>query len=126
MSCSTSSTGIGHEHADELDELLLAVGEIARVLAGEPLELDELQQLPGPALRLRVPGGRDHQQVLERGQLREDPDHLEGAAEAQVEDLVRLQALDPPALLDHAAGLEDGRHRAMATEVRRFLDGFVT
>src|SRR6185436_16291169 len=32
---------IGHEHAYELHQLLLAVGEIARVLAGQALELHE-------------------------------------------------------------------------------------
>ena len=39
--------GIGHEDADELHELLLAIGEVARELAGELLELDEAQELEG-------------------------------------------------------------------------------
>src|SRR5581483_4837522 len=35
---------------------------------------------------------------LERGQLREDPDHLEGATQAQVEDPVGLEPVDALAL----------------------------
>src|SRR6266508_4708337 len=36
---------IGHQDPDELDELLLTVGEVARELVCQPLELDEAQQL---------------------------------------------------------------------------------
>jgi hypothetical protein len=100
---SSSRTSSGSVRADELHELLLAVREIARELARAPLELDELEQLLGAAPRRRVAGGRHHQQVLERGQLGEDPDHLEGAAHAQMEDLVRLEAIDPAALEEDLA-----------------------
>jgi hypothetical protein len=47
--------GIRHEHAHELDQLLLTVGEIAGELSGEALELDEGQQLLGPRCRSAPP-----------------------------------------------------------------------
>src|SRR6267378_3889426 len=89
--------GIGHEHAYELDELLLAVGEVARVLSG---------QLAAPALRLRVRAARDDEQVLQRRQLREDADDLKGPADAAAGDLPRLEAVDALAAEAHAAGVE--------------------
>ena len=91
--------GIGHEHADELHQLLLAIGEIARELAGEPLELDEAQQLRARAPRACANRrGRHDQEVLERGQLGKDADDLEGPPDAEVEDLVGREAVDAPAL----------------------------
>src|SRR2546426_3797750 len=100
---------LGHQHADELHQLLLPVGQVAGVLVGQPLELDEAEQLQGPLPRRGVARGRDHHQVLQRGQLREHPDHLEGAPDAEVEDLVRPHPVDAVALeLDLAlvAGLD--------------------
>src|SRR6267143_2092864 len=98
--------GIGHEHAYELDELLLAVGEVARVLSGQLAEPHELQQLAAPALRLRVRAARDDEQVLQRRQLREDADDLEGPADAAAGDLPGLEAVDALAAEAHAAGVE--------------------
>src|SRR2546429_485937 len=49
--------GIGHEHTHELDELLLTVGEVTRVLAGQPAQPHELQQLAAVALRLGLRAG---------------------------------------------------------------------
>src|SRR6266849_1829348 len=89
---------VRHEDADELQELLLAVGEIARVLAGQPLELDEAEELLGALARLRVVIGGDHEKVLKRRQLGKDPDDLEGAPDAFVKDLVRLEPVDPSPL----------------------------
>src|SRR3989442_15733749 len=40
--------GIPHEHANELHQLLLAIGQVSGELALEPLESDEAQQLEGP------------------------------------------------------------------------------
>src|SRR5207247_5474922 len=75
---------VRHEDADELHELLLAVGEIARVLAGQPLELDEAEELAGALARLRVVIGGDNEQVLQRRQLGKDPDDLKGGLDAFV------------------------------------------
>src|SRR3990172_2894059 len=97
--------GIGHEHADELDELLLAVGQVARVLVRQPLELDEPQQLLGAPTRLGVAGRGHYQQVLERRELGEHADHLEGAPHSAVEDLVRLEPVDALALEADFAGV---------------------
>src|SRR6266850_6514171 len=97
---------IGHEHAHELDELLLAVGELARVLAGQLAEPHELQQLAAPPLRLRARTPRDDEQVLQRRQLRKDADDLERAADATAGDLPGLEAVDPLAAEAHAAGVE--------------------
>src|SRR5206468_4379213 len=43
---------VGHEHAHELDELLLAVGEIAGVLAGQRPQPHEVQELDRKSTRL--------------------------------------------------------------------------
>src|SRR5205807_5160905 len=98
--------GIGHEHTHELDELLLTVGEVTRVLAGQPAQSHELQQLAAVALRLGVRAARDDEQVLQRRQLREDADDLEGAPDAAAGDLPGLEAVDPPAAEAHATGIE--------------------
>jgi hypothetical protein len=89
---------IGHQHANELEQLLLAVREVAGVFLAQPLELDEGQQLLRPLPR-RVDRRVGHgQQVLERRQLREYADHLEGAADAAPGDAVRLEPVDPLAV----------------------------
>src|SRR6267143_2166967 len=98
--------GIRHEHPHELDELLLAVGEVARVLAGQVAEPHEPEQLAPATLRLRVRAARDDEQVLQRRQLGEDADDLEGAADAAAGDLPGLEAVDPLAAEAHAAGIE--------------------
>src|SRR5881296_2683035 len=72
---------VGHEHAHELDELLLAVGEIAGVLAGQRPQPHEVQELAPAALGLAQRAARDDEQVLQRRQLGEDVDDLEGAAD---------------------------------------------
>src|SRR5215470_4935738 len=109
--------GIGHEDTHELHELLLAVGEIAREFAGEALELDEGEQLLGPRPRRRVVVGGNHEEILQRGQLGEDADHLEGAADALVEDPVRLEPVQAPAL-EADLSLVDALHPRDAVEER--------
>src|SRR5712691_2300763 len=96
---------VAHEHPHELDQLLLAVGEIAGVLAGERLELHEREQLPRPALGGGPVAAGHHQQVLERGQLGEDARHLERAAHALHRDLPRFQSVDALAPEEDAAGV---------------------
>src|SRR5712692_5805761 len=96
---------VAHEHPHELDQLLLAVGEIAGVLAGERLQLHEREQLPRPALGGGPVAAGHHQQVLERGQLGEDARHLERAAHALHRDLPRLQSVDALAPEEDAAGV---------------------
>jgi len=88
--------GIGHEHTHELDELLLAVGEVARVLPGQPAKTHELQQFAAAALRLGVRAARDDEQVLQRRQLREDADDLERAPDAAAGDLPGLRPSSRP------------------------------
>ena len=97
---------IAHEHAHELHELLLPVREVARVLVGEALELDEGEQVAGPRARGRVWSPRDDEQVLQRGQLGEHPDDLERAAHAAPGDLPGLEPLHPRAVEDHLPGVE--------------------
>src|SRR6266849_5647814 len=89
---------VGHEHADELHQLLLAVGEIARVFPGEALELDEAEELLGAGAGLGIVIGGDDQEILERRQIGKDPDDLERAADALVKDLMRLEPVDPAPL----------------------------
>src|ERR1700730_10983154 len=108
---------IGHEHADELDQLLLTVGEGARILVRQPLELDEAEQLPGARAGRGIVVRRHHEEVLERRQLAEDADDLEGAANALVKNLVGLEPVDalplesnlaPVTLLHGGDGGEEG------------------
>src|SRR5881409_2628755 len=97
---------VGHEHAHELDELLLAVGEIAGVLAGQRPQPHEVQELAPAALRLSQRAARDDEQVLQRRQLGEDADDLEGAADTAARDLPRLETVQALAAKAHAAGVE--------------------
>src|SRR3989304_421040 len=83
-----------HQHADELQELLLAVGEVPGVLMLEPVEGHEPEQFLGsPAGYVERPLSHD-QEILQGGELWEDPDDLEGAPDAAAGHLVGLQAVD--------------------------------
>src|SRR5574341_851985 len=95
--------GVPHEHTNELDELLLAVREIAGVLVPEPLELDEAQELERARLRVVEAPARHDEEVFERGELREHADDLEGPADPLPRDLVRLEPVDPLAVEHDAA-----------------------
>src|SRR2546430_4822970 len=98
--------GIGHQHPHELDELLLAVREVAGVLPGQRPQPHELQQLAPAALGLSARAAGDDQQILERGQLREDADDLKRPTDTATRDLPRLEAVDALAAKAHAAGIE--------------------
>src|SRR5712691_4073113 len=89
---------VGHQHADELQQLLLPVGEVPGVLVPEPVERHEPEQfLRPPAGRLEGPPSH-HQEVFQRSQLREDPDDLKGASNPAAGHLVRLEAVNALAL----------------------------
>src|SRR5213594_274503 len=96
---------VAHQHPDELDELLLAVGEIAGVLARQLLQLHERKQLASPALGGGPIATGHHQQVFQRRELRKDARHLERAAHALHRDLPRLQSIDALALEEDPAGV---------------------
>src|SRR2546425_11330677 len=63
---------VAHQHPDELDELLLAVGEIAGVLARQLLQLHERKQLASPALGGGPIATGHHQEVFQRRELGKD------------------------------------------------------
>ena len=86
---------VAHQHTHELDELLLPEGEIAGVFVGERRELDEVEELAGARLRRLARSRRDDEQVLERGHLRKDADHLKRPAHAAPGDLIGLEPVDP-------------------------------
>src|SRR3989442_457981 len=103
--------GIPHEHANELHQLLLAIGQVSGELALEPLEFDEAQQLEGPLHGRRSVALGHHQEIFERRQLGEDTDHLEGATDALAGDLVGFEPVDRLTVEEHAplvAPLEAG------------------
>src|SRR5882672_4601281 len=97
--------GIAHEDADELHQLLLAVRQVAGVFVREALELDEAEQLSRPGLGVGQAPTRHHQEILERRQLGEHADDLEGPADPAARDLVRLEPVDPLAVEAHASGV---------------------
>src|SRR5689334_10966399 len=98
--------GIRHEHADELDELLLAIREIARILVGQPREPHELEQLTAALLRGPARPARHHEQVFQRRELRKDADHLERAADTAAGHLPRFEAIDTLATERHLPAVE--------------------
>src|SRR3972149_2261657 len=87
--------GIGHQDPDELQELLLAVGEVAGIFPLEAVELDEAEEVQGAVMGFPPLSPGDDEQVLQRRHLRKDPDDLEGAAHASEGDPVRRKAVDP-------------------------------
>src|SRR4051812_415990 len=111
--------------ARNLDQPLLAVGELARLALREfaqPERSEEVQRslalraLPGgpPAVKARETGAGDRmladQHVLEHRELVEEADVLESALDAQARALVRRPALDALAVVDDLA--RGGGHRA--------------
>src|SRR5262249_28485764 len=86
--------GIAHQHAHELYELLLAIGEIARVLARQLLQLHEGQELAAPAFGGGSIAARHNQEIFERRELGKHPRHLKRTAHALHRDLPRPQAVD--------------------------------
>src|SRR5438094_8355580 len=111
--------GLGHQHAHELDELLLAVREVARVLTGQPLELDELQQLAAAPLGIHARSPRHHEEIFERSELGKDADDLERAADAAVGDPVGSQPIDALAPERDPSGVQP-LEAGDAVEERRF------
>ena len=120
--------GVDHHGAAELEELLLAAGEVAGELVGHVADLEELDHLVGlgadlglaradaAALEPGVPEhlaglvGGDHHQVLAHGEGGELVGDLEGAQEALVEERVRAEAGDLLAVEPDPAG--GGREEA--------------
>ncbi len=112
-SSSISSFGLSRERAADLEPPLLAIGEIARehvAPAAQPDELQELQRLlmrrglvasgvrrveeRPPPMRAQMQMHAD-QQVLDRGDVAEQPDVLIGAADARGGDAIGRQPVDP-------------------------------
>src|SRR5262249_12958084 len=78
----------------------------------------EAEQFPGARLGGVPRPGRDHEEVLERGQLREHANDLEGAPDATARDLIGLQVVQPRAVQNHVARVEP-LHAGDAVEERR-------
>src|SRR5262245_4801537 len=96
---------IAHEHPHELDELLLAIVQVAGVLAGQLLELHEGEQLAAPTLGDGPIAPGHDQEIFERRELGKHAGHLKGAAHALHRDLPRLQAVDALPLEENPAGV---------------------
>src|SRR3989475_19234 len=97
--------GIAHEHPHELDELLLAIGQVTGVLAGQLLELHEGQQLAASTLGGGPIAAGHDQEIFERRELGKHSGHLKGAAHALHRDLPRFQAVDALTLEENPAGV---------------------
>src|SRR2546429_2379757 len=107
-----------HQDAHELEELLLAVREVARVLVTELFELHEAQQLERALAGRGEVVTRDDEEVLQRGELGEDADQLEGPPDPLLRDLPGLEPVDAPAAKDHPT-LVAALHARDAVEERR-------
>src|SRR5215470_7122535 len=97
--------GVTHQHAHELHELLLAIGEIARVLARQLLQLHEGQELAAAALGGSPIATRHDQEIFECRELGKDPRHLKRTAHALHRDLPRPQAVDALSLEEDSPGV---------------------
>src|SRR5438094_7973513 len=97
--------GVAHEHPHELDELLLAIGQVTGVLAGQLLELHEGQQLAASTLGGGPIAAGHDQEIFERRELGKHSGHLKGAAHALHRDLPRFQAVDALTLEENPAGV---------------------
>ena len=88
---------VGDQQRRELEQLALAVGQVAGRLVGEPRDPDELQQLHRVALLALRPGAPQHpaqpallalrgdQHVLQHRQAGEQPRELERASDPELE-----------------------------------------
>jgi hypothetical protein len=106
-SSSASSSRLGGERARDLEAPLVAVGEVLGELVRRAADADVLEQLVGALLDRRLLGARagsaqdraDHARVrahvapdhhvLERREVGEEADVLEGARDAELRDAVR-------------------------------------
>src|SRR5205807_3072887 len=110
--------GPAHDHGAQLQQLLLSERQPAGGLRAQTREPQEPEQLPGVLGLLARPGAGDEsskaapwgpgQQVLEHAEPREDPDQLEGTADAEPADLVGVETLDPSRPEAHAAAVRRG------------------
>src|SRR2546428_484757 len=87
---------VPHQHAHELEELLLAVREVPRVLVTEPVELHEAQQPERALAGCGEAGAGDDQKTFHGRELRADVAEQGGAAHPLLRDLPRPAAVDPP------------------------------
>ena len=114
---------LGRQRQRDADKPLLAVGQRARKIMGAAFEADPFDQLAGafPQAPLRRPRARQaqngfekadpaltvqpDQQIVVNGVVRKHAGALEGADQAEVGDLVRLQAVERrTAIADGAVG----------------------
>ena len=121
-------SGVEHEQAAQLQQLLLAAGKRPAVFVAQVVDGEELQDLhrlcvevlPAPA---RVHGERRHVEVLEHGHATEGAGHLEGAADPGLRHQVGGQVVDARVVeIDGAAG---GLDRAVQHVGERRLAGAV-
>ena len=110
--------GVGDEQGGQLQQLALAVGEVAGGLMGQPRDADELQQLRRATLLTRRASAtqdgaepplialRGHQQVLQDGEAHEQPGELERTADAEVKDAIGRSVGDVVAAEAHRALLD--------------------
>ena len=83
---------VGHQQADELQELLLAVGEVGAVFVPNVAQRDDIEQFLARDRAAAGPRG-DDDQILERRHPPEEPGQLERAADAELVDFVRPKAV---------------------------------
>ena len=106
----------GRQRARDLQPALAAVGQARRGLAGDAIEVEDLQQLHrlfgGLAFLAMVAAGAEHrvgehlvaaqmmrgQDVLEDGHVGEEPNVLKRPRDAELRDLIRLLAVDAHAV----------------------------
>jgi hypothetical protein len=123
--------GLGHERHAEVEELLLAVGQVGGEIVRDVRELQEVEE-PQGALSLLGLGTteepaehghptllRGHQQVLQHRHLREELDELKDPGHATPGDLVGGEAGDVLALERHTA--QRGPEHARDTVEERSL-----
>src|SRR2546428_10567832 len=109
---------VPHQHANELEELLLAVREVPRVLVTESVELHEAQQPERALAGCGEAVACDDEKIFQGRELGEDADDLEGPADPLLRDLPGPEAVHALAAEVHPP-LVQALHARHAVEKRR-------
>src|SRR5207253_3256899 len=109
---------VPHQHAHELEELLLAIREVPRVLVTEPVELHEAQQPERALAGCGEAVACDDEKIFQGRELGEDADDLEGPADPLLRDLPGPEAVHALAAEVHPP-LVQALHARDAVEERR-------